>query len=262
MALRNNGNMYASFGVQHFGQGVSNSALPSVLQANFAQTNRIRNLTAGEGITSELVGLPSGYRNPAAWMMPQKPGALAARNTTFITFSQAGTVYGGITADAITSFSITVADATGELISSGEGTAAFTFTVADALLSGSLAAGGSTSFTISTNTPLLGAEASVIGEVTFTINGALVPFAIGNMIGTTDVTTELTAGQVATAVWESVIEAGYTAEEVLRLLSAYAAGDASGLNGTASFTGIDGVTTRIEGTVNGVTRTITALDAS
>jgi hypothetical protein len=40
----------------------------------------MRNITAGEGITSELVSLPSGNRHPNCWMMPQKPGALAARN--------------------------------------------------------------------------------------------------------------------------------------------------------------------------------------
>lgn len=81
MALRSNGNQFASSGVWHAGQASVLSAIPSALQANFAQTGRNRNLTAGEGITSELVGLPSGYRHPGAWMMPQKAGAIAARNT-------------------------------------------------------------------------------------------------------------------------------------------------------------------------------------
>ena len=81
MALRSNGNTHHSTGVQHFGAAAVQSAYPSVLRQNFGQTNRIRNLTAGEGITSELVGLPSGYRHPAAWSMPQKAGLLSARNT-------------------------------------------------------------------------------------------------------------------------------------------------------------------------------------
>jgi len=81
MALRFNGSMYRSVGVQHFGAGVVNSSIPYGLQSNFTATNKIRNLTAGEGITSELVGLPSSYRHPGAWMMPQKAGAIAARNT-------------------------------------------------------------------------------------------------------------------------------------------------------------------------------------
>jgi hypothetical protein len=61
--------------------------------------------------------------------------------------------------------------------------------------------------------------------------------------------------------WTEVIESGYTAAEILRLLAAYAAGSATGLNGSASFIGLDGTTTRIEGTISGATRTITGLDA-
>jgi hypothetical protein len=228
----------------------SNYNKPGMMANRFQSMDRI------------AAAIPTGHLSPSAWSLPRTAGGMSSINSAVLDIESSATLYGGITADAITSFSITVADATGELISSGAGTAAFTFTVADALLAGTLAAGGSTSFTISTNAPLLGAETSVTGVVTFTFTASMTPFAIGNMIGTTDVTTELTAGQVATAVWESVIEAGYTAEEVLRLLSAYAAGDATGLNGTASFTGIDGVTTRIQGTVNGVTRTITGLDGS
>lgn len=81
MGLRCNGNQFASCGMYYAGAAAILSAYPSALQNNFSQTGRIRNLTAGEGITNELVGIPSGYRHPAAWMMPQKPGLLAARNT-------------------------------------------------------------------------------------------------------------------------------------------------------------------------------------
>lgn len=81
MGIACNGAQNFSQGVQHFGSVAYLSAIPHVLGGNFSQTNRIRNLTAGEGITDELCGYPSGYRHPGAWMMPQKPGALAARNT-------------------------------------------------------------------------------------------------------------------------------------------------------------------------------------
>jgi molybdenum-dependent DNA-binding transcriptional regulator ModE len=66
---------------QIFGATASNNAYPSVRAANYARTAAMRNLTAGEGITSELVSLPSGNRHPSAWMLPQQAGALAARNT-------------------------------------------------------------------------------------------------------------------------------------------------------------------------------------
>lgn len=81
MSLGCNGNQHFCRGVQSFGAVAYLSAIPSARASNFAQTNRIRNLTAGQGITNGLVGLPSGYRHPGAWMMPQKAGALSARNT-------------------------------------------------------------------------------------------------------------------------------------------------------------------------------------
>jgi hypothetical protein len=69
-----------------------------------------------------------------------------------------------------------------------------------------------------------------------------------------------TAAENASAAWAEVIESGFTATQVLRLLAAYAAGDATGLNSTAEFTGLDGTTVRIEGSVVGATRTITGLN--
>ena len=52
---------------------------------------------------------------------------------------------------------------------------------------------------ITFNTPILGAIAETTGTASFVITGALVPHAIGHMTGTTDVTTRLTADQVAAA---------------------------------------------------------------
>jgi hypothetical protein len=80
MALRSNGYQFQSSGVYHAGVAAVLSALPSVLQGNFWQTGRIRNLTAGEGITSDKVGIPNGARHPVAWMMPQKTGGLSSHN--------------------------------------------------------------------------------------------------------------------------------------------------------------------------------------
>src|SRR5574343_1634819 len=47
---------------------------------DMALTGRLRNITAGEGITSDRVGIPMGVRHPLAWVMPQKPGELSAHN--------------------------------------------------------------------------------------------------------------------------------------------------------------------------------------
>lgn len=81
MGLQANGFRDTSGVFQTFGATASNNAYPSALWMNYARTGAMRNITAGEGITSELVSIPSGNRHPNAWMMPQKAGALAARNT-------------------------------------------------------------------------------------------------------------------------------------------------------------------------------------
>ena len=213
MALGTNGSMVFARGAQHFGSTAFNSAIPVVLQINFSQTNRIRNLTAGEGITSELVGIPSGYRNGVAWMMPQKAGALASRNIAGLTVTPTATIYGGITAAAPASITFTVADAAGQLISSGTGTAALTIALANALLTASLNGDGTASFTINTNTPLLGAEASATATASFAITGALTPYAIGSMVGTTDVATDIVNANIISVNGYSVTGNGQTGSE-------------------------------------------------
>jgi hypothetical protein len=67
----------------------------------------------------------------------------------------------------------------------------------------------------------------------------------------------LTQQQVADAVWTRAIEAGFTAEQILRILAAEAAGTATGLEGANPvFKGLDGTTTRIDGGYNAGVRTI------
>lgn len=62
--------------------------------------------------------------------------------------------------------------------------------------------------------------------------------------------------------WTEVIESGYTAAQIMRLLAAVAAGNATGLNGSPAFKGLDGTTTRVAGTVAAGTRTVTTVDGS
>lgn len=123
---------------------------------------------------------------------------------------------------------ISVLDADGQLISSGSGSASVEVTTNTPLLTASISGDGTTTFSISTNTPILGAEASATGDSSFsfsvsgsilplndtsplrtgttviTISGALTPYAIGSMIGTTDVVTELTTDSIASAVWRAI----------------------------------------------------------
>jgi hypothetical protein len=63
--------------------------------------------------------------------------------------------------------------------------------------------------------------------------------------------------------WTEVIESGYTAAEILKLLAAVAQGNASGLeSGSPVFKSLDGTKDRIEATYVSGTRTVTGRDVT
>lgn len=68
---------------------------------------------------------------------------------------------------------------------------------------------------------------------------------------------------IATSVWNQIVESGLTAEQLLRMLVAVAAGDATGLeSGTPAFKSLDGLKTRIAGTYTSGARAITTRDGT
>ena len=261
MALRCNGNQFESSGVRFYGATVVLSAYPSVLQGQYHMTNNMRNITAGQGITDDKVSLPSGYRHPRCWMMPQKPGALAARNTLTGTGTIAGTALAVKLALADLTGSGTLS-ATGGLIVqaladlTGSGTISSAnlqaFLAAVAAISGSGTAAG-------TATGLGAAIASLTGSGTA---AASILTAIGELDADITVTgTGLSTANVGQAVWTYLIESGLSAEQIQRVLLAFAAGNATGLeNGSPNFKAQDGATTRIDGTYAAGTRTVTTVN--
>jgi hypothetical protein len=63
--------------------------------------------------------------------------------------------------------------------------------------------------------------------------------------------------------WTEVIESGYTAAQILKLIAAAVQGDAEGLeSGTPTFKGLDGTTDRITATYSSGTRTVTGRDVT
>lgn len=260
MGLLANGFRDKSGVYQTFGATASNNAYPSVLAANYARTGAIRNLTAGQGITDELVGLPYGNRHPSAWMMPQKGGALAARNTITGEGDASITMASGVNGEA----SLTGAGdltGTGALIVSlvaaltGSGTITNASAIAFLQLAASLAGAGD-----------LAGAATAIGHAAAALQGdgdaSGTATALGTLAASIVVTgTGLSTANVGAAVWAQVIEAGYTAEQILRGLAAIGMGAATGLDGgDPQFTGLDGTTTRVDGALSGGTRTIDTLD--
>jgi hypothetical protein len=241
-----------------YGGSFHNNSFPQGTLGNYNLTGMKRNLTAGEGITDEKVGLPMGYVMKG-WQMPQKAGMISARSGS-MSVSPSGSMLMGYPIAGTAILTVSIADAEGQLIVSGTGTSTLTVSTNTPALTASISGLGSTTFTLSTNTPTLGAEANLTGETTLTIIGTITPYAIGIMEGTTE-EAGLTNSGIANSVWSKVIEAGFTADKILRLVAAHAAGSATGLEGAnPQFTGLDGVTLRIDGSYSAGTRTIDFLD--
>lgn len=71
---------------------------------------------------------------------------------------------------------------------------------------------------------------------------------------------ELSQDDVTGAVLEAPVEGDVTLKQALRLVLAYIAGDATGLDGNPAFKSLDGTKDRIAGTISGGSRTVTTVD--
>lgn len=176
---------------------------------------------------SPLSATPYGHLSPSAWVLPKTAGGMSSRNVTRIDLSGAGSIVGGVTSPGSASLTFTVADAAGQLISSGSGSSSMTFSTNTPLLTASLSAVGGAAFTLAASAAL-GAEASASGSASFliamaasilpandappartasasfAITGTLTPYAIGAMSGSTVDTSVLTSDGIAGAVWSSL----------------------------------------------------------
>lgn len=256
--FRDSGGLYLTSGAT-----VSNNAYPSAIHANFALAGSLRNSLFGEGITNDYAGHPSGYRNGGATVMPQKAGALAARNTmngagemsdadawavklaeAAITGSGSLTAFGGLIV---------------QLVAAITGSGTVTNADVKAFLSAIAALTGSGAISSAVRTGLGALLAATTGSGTA---GGSTATGIGELDADIVAYGSLTPEGIRDAVWAQIVEAGYTAEQILRLLAAHAAGAATGLEGAdMRYTGLDGTTTRIDGNYSGGTRTIDSLDA-
>lgn len=291
MGVLANGFIGATGVFQISGATVLNNAYPSARLANFARTGANRNITAGQGITSGLVSLPSGNRHPSAWMMPQKPGALAARNTLTgagdvsdaeawaVKLAQAAltgtgelTAVGGLIVQLVAAVTGSGAVSDADIKAflqlaaalTGSGDADGTATGLGALLAALTGSGTGAGSTL-TGTGELAADLVVTGTGLSTANvGQAVWAAIASANNTAGTMGEkLNDAGSASNPWTEVIESGYTAAEILRLLAAVAQGDATGLeSGSPVFKSLDGATDRVTATYSSGTRTVTGRDAT
>lgn len=238
-----------------------------------------------------LSGKPDGYRPPYCWLLPLTAGGLSARNNLLGECDLTAAIAGGKNAEATLSGS---GDLTGvgalivSLVASltGSGTITSAALLAYLQLAATLAGTGDLTGAASA---LAHAAATLEGEGD--VAGTTVLTALGELAAQITVTgATLTTGNVGQAVWSAiaatnndagtmgeklndagsasnpwteVIESGFTAAEILRLIAAAVQGNATGLeDGTPTFKSIDGNTDRITATYSSGTRTVTDRDAS
>lgn len=206
---------------------------------------------------NKTAGIPYGHLAPSAWMLPQKPGAVSSVNNATMTLNASGAGAMGKSGDGSASITITLSG-TGGLISSATGTAGITLSLTGGLFA-SKAAQGTATITL-TPTGSIKGIGHTGGNAGCVLGASWTPYAKGWLSGTTE-EAGLTPNGIANAVWGKIIEAGYSADQILRILSAHAAGSATGLEGSnPQFTGLDGTTVRIDGTYSAGTRTIDSLN--
>ena len=215
---------------------------------------------AGEHVISDVTNKaakPYGYRMSAAWEMARKSGAIASAYEMGVTVSASGSAAMGKGTSG-TAGIVFGLSGTGGLISSATGAAAIALAASGALFASKAVSGSAqVSLTSTGVTIALGHTGGIAGV---SLDCDWTPYAVGWVSGTT-AEAGLTPNGIANAVWQKVIEQGFTAEQIIRILAAYAAGEATGLEGgNPQFTGLDGTTVRIDGTYSSGTRTIDSLN--
>lgn len=243
----------------------SSAAQQVAVRSNWNRSGSIRNVQFRNMNTTayQLWGIPDGYYPPDTWMLPTKNGAMHSLGQIAGAGSLTSSGTMGLNAAAGLTGSGDITSATAQLVismianlvGSGDITAAdlrgYLQAVANLIGSGDL-------------TGTLGA----LGWLTAPVTGSGAASATINATGTlaADITVTgatLTTANVGAAVWQYLIESGYSGEEIMRLLAAHAAGDALSLEGaTPEFKSIDGTKTRIGGTYVTGTRTVTTRDGS
>jgi len=202
---------------------------------------------------------PVGYSHPSAWSLPIKTNYISSFNLIngLGTMTGAGVLGVNIAADLTGSG---VMAGTGELVAS-----AASDLVGSSTMTGSILAvlNGDTQITgtgtlASTLTAIGNMQTDIVG--TSTITDTLI--AVGNMETAITPFTELSPQSLAAAVWAQALEAGYTAEEIVRLMSSTLLGKASGAGtGTIVFRDMNDTADRVSASVDGTgNRTAVTLD--
>jgi hypothetical protein len=283
VGLKQNTTILAQLPLRQFGGN------PAGIRSMWGRTD-LRNSTVGAGIATELAGIPAGHYPPSSWNMPYQAGQLSAFTYTGATFTAGPlNVAAGVNAAGDATFTFTAGPSQLELVVSAVGSSSITFSLTGNAAAVLNAAGAiAVQFTVGPAT--LGAESGLFGSTLLTFTATATPRATGNMEGAVTPFTELSPQNLAAAVWSAIatennepgtmgellnsagsaadpllgiVEGTLTLRDVMRLLLAVNAGDATGLEGnTMVFKAQNGTTIRVEASYNAGDRTVTVIDPS
>lgn len=225
----------------------------AIASGRYGLSGMIRNFAMGEATRDGAAAksaLPMGYLPPYSWMLPNKSGGLAARRRLVGEGSSAANLAGGKNGAASIAGAGDVTNAALGLILSAvaalSGAGAITAAVRGRLgAAASLAGAGDLDGALGA---IAGAIAALSGSGT--VSGA-VPKGPASMAASIVVTgTALNSANVGASVWSHLIESGYSAEQILRLLAAVAGGKVSGGPGSPVFRDIGDTKDRVTGTAD------------
>lgn len=233
-------------------------------RSNWGKPGALRNFALQSGASSalKLVSLPAGNTHPSAWMLPIKTGAMVAR------FSMGGE--GGINPFALAAgmgMQATLAgtgeiDGTGGLVVSGsavlDGVGGMTATI-NAALSGQGTVPGAGGMTAT-----LKAEGWMSATLAGSGGCSAQSYAVGFMSCDMKPYTELSPQALAESVWAKIIENGFSAQEVMRIMASVMAGKSEGFDANSPvFRDLGDTKDRVSATLDAVgNRTSVTLDAS
>lgn len=268
----------------------SSGTTVSEVRANYNTANKSRNYYLGA--FDKLCAIPNGYYMPNSFVMPITEGGVSISDEigflTGITLDLAGGVNGE--ADIILSLNISNADA--GLIVAAAASLLASFTTS-AMVIGKLQAAAALSISTSV---VAGVRALglAIAEMNGSVNVISGTAATGNVSANITSVTELSPENLAAAVWSSlaavfndpgtmgyimnnigassnpwdvVLEGGYTAGELMRVLTAIAAGkttivDLGGGAATVTFRNLADTVDQVKATMAGSERAAINLDVS
>ena len=176
MGLKANASPLLALPLRHIGGGVGG------LRPAWGNNSRM-NQSVGEGIASELAGVPSGTRAPGAWVLPFRAGALASFTDCRATVTPGLlAVAAGRNVDGSATITFSVPAALLQLTVSASGSVSIAFST-DGNLAGGAFVAGAAAVSFATPSVSIGAIVDLVGQAGVVVSPAAVIRALGNLAG-------------------------------------------------------------------------------